>query len=347
MSEFDVSQAHILQHLNLVLYVGYVLEKFHGAVHRHIQHIRDAFSLEAHLEGLAVVAFAVTMFAGYVHIGQEIHLDRFVAVALAGFATTAAHVEGEASGLVPTDFRLGQSHVEGTDVGENTRISGRIRARSTTQRTLIHGHDFVNMLDSIQRIVGQRFAQRAVEMFREDGQQRVVDECALSAARHARDAGQCAQREGGGHTFEVVAARSAQGELEAVALAPFLRNLNAQVVVQVARCQCLLLEHLLRRALIDHLAAQTSRARSHIYDVIGGHHHVAVVLNDHNGISRIAQIAKGLNESHVVALVEADAGLVEDIEHIYQLRTNLRGQSDALTFATRECHRGAAEREIA
>ena len=327
--------------------MGYVLEKFHGAVHRHIQHIRDALSLEAHLEGLAVVAFAVTMFAGYVHIGQEIHLDRFVAVALAGFATTTAHVEGEASGLVAADFRLGQSHIQGTYIGENTRISGRIRARSTTQRTLIHGHDFVYMLNAVQGVVGQRFAQRAIEMFREDGQKGVVDERAFSAARHARDAGQCAQREGGSHTFEVVAARSAQGELEAVALAPFLRNLNAQVVVQVARCQCLLLEHLLRRALIDHLAAQTSRARSHIYDVIGGHHHVAVMLNDHNGISRIAQIAKGLNEAHVVALVEADAGLVEDIKHIYQLRTNLRGQSDALTFATRECHRGAAEREIA
>ena len=72
-----------------------------------------------------------------------------------------------------------------------------------------------------------------------------------------------------------------------------------------------------------------------------------LVKDDGEAVALLKKCAKGLNEAHVVALVKADAGLVEDIEHIYQLRTNLRGQSDALTFATRECHRGAAEREIA
>ena len=44
--------------------------------------------------------------------------------------------------------------------------------------------------------------------------------------------------------------------------------------------------------------------------------------------------------------MKADAGLVEDIEHIDKLRTNLRSQSDALALTTRERGRLAIQGEI-
>ena len=64
---------------------------------------------------------------------------------------------------------------------------------------------------------------------------------------------------------------------------------------------------------------------------------------------RVAQVAKFLEafqKSLVVALVQADARLVEDIEYIDQLTANLSSQTDALTLTARERSRLAVEREI-
>ena len=45
-------------------------------------------------------------------------------------------------------------------------------------------------------------------------------------------------------------------------------------------------------------------------------------------------------------MVQPDAGLVENIEHIHQLRSDLGGQADALRFASRQGAGGPVEREI-
>ncbi len=108
LAELDVAETYVLQRLDLLEYGGLVLEELHGTVDGHVEHVGDALALEAHLERLAVVALAVTLLAGHHHVGQEIHLDGLVAVAAACLATTALHVEREATGLVAADAGLGQ-----------------------------------------------------------------------------------------------------------------------------------------------------------------------------------------------------------------------------------------------
>ena len=49
----------------------------------------------------------------------------------------------------------------------------------------------------------------------------------------------------------------------------------------------------------------------------------------------------------VVALVQADAGLVEDVEHADQRRADLRGQADALRLAAGQRGRGALQGQVA
>ena len=51
-------------------------------------------------EGFLIVTATVTYVAEDVNVGQEVHLDALLAFALAGFAASALHVEGEAPGLV-------------------------------------------------------------------------------------------------------------------------------------------------------------------------------------------------------------------------------------------------------
>ena len=53
-----------------------------------------------------------------------------------------------------------------------------------------------------------------------------------------------------------------------------------------------------------------------------------------------------LRQLCVVALVQADARLIENVEHAHERGADLRGQPDALRFAAGERRCGAREREI-
>ena len=97
----------------------------------------------------------------------------------------------------------------------------------------------------------------------------------------------------------------------------------------------------MRCALKHHLAAQPSGARPHVDHIVGAEHHVLVVLYDHHRVAHVAQLLERLDEAYVVALVQPDAGLVEYVEHIHQLRPDLRSQPYALALAAREGGAGA------
>ena len=73
---------------------------------------------------------------------------------------------------------------------------------------------------------------------------------------------------------------------------------------------------------------------------------VLVVLDDQHRIAQLAQLFQGLNEPVVVALVQADRGLIQNVEHAAQPGADLRGQADALPFATAERGGVAVQREV-
>ncbi len=70
------------------------------------------------------------------------------------------------------------------------------------------------------------------------------------------------------------------------------------------------------------------------------------MLHHDDGVPRVAQSLQRLNQPTVVALVQSDAGLVQDVEHVHQLRPNLRGQPDALALSAGEGNRRTVERQI-
>ena len=99
-------------------------------------------------------------------------------------------------------------------------------------------------------------------------------------------------------------------------------------------------------ALRDDRAAVDARARPHVDDVIGGADRILVMLDHQHGVAEIAQPAERGEQHVVVALVEADLGLVEDVEHARQPAADLRGEADALALAAGERARGAIEVEV-
>ena len=100
------------------------------------------------------------------------------------------------------------------------------------------------------------------------------------------------------------------------------------------------------RALGDDLAAMDAGGRADVDDVVGLADRVLVVLDDDHGVAEVAQVLERVEQAGVVALVQADRGLVEDVEHAGQPRADLRGEADALALAAGERAGGAGEGEV-
>ena len=73
---------------------------------------------------------------------------------------------------------------------------------------------------------------------------------------------------------------------------------------------------------------------------------VLVVLHDDDGVAQVAQLLQGGQQALVVALVQPDGRLIEDVEHPHQPRADLRRQANALRLATRQRLRRATHGEV-
>src|SRR5262249_19877688 len=90
---------------------------------------------------------------------------------------------------------------------------------------------------------------------------------------------------------------------------------DGELVPQVLRCQrSRFLQQPLVVARVDDLAALFSRAKSDVDDVISDTNHVLVVLDDEHRVSLISQLLKNVDQSTVVANMQPDRWLVEDVE---------------------------------
>ena len=154
--------------------------------------------LNVNLQRLAVVALALAGLAGDVDVGQEVHLDLDDAVALAGLAAAALDVEAEAAGLVAAGLGLGEAGEPVADRAEGAGVGGGVGARGAADRRLVDVDDLVEMLEALDRLAGRRGLARAVQPHRGGLEQGLDGQRRLAAAGDAGDAGEGAEREGGG-----------------------------------------------------------------------------------------------------------------------------------------------------
>ena len=66
-----------------------------------------------------------------------------------------------------------------------------------------------------------------------------------------------------------------------------------------------------------------ARTGADINDMIGLEHGILIMLDDDHGVAEVAQAAQGAEQPFVVALVQANRGLVEHVEHAGQARADL------------------------
>ena len=75
-------------------------------------------------------------------------------------------------------------------------------------------------------------------------------------------------------------------------------------------------------------------ARPHIQQMVCRHHGFCIVLDHHHRVAQVTQAQQGLEQAPIIALMETDRRLVEDIEDADKAGTDLRGEPDALAFST-------------
>ena len=96
----------------------------------------------------------------------------------------------------------------------------------------------------------------------------------------------------------------------------------------------------------DDVAAACSGPRAKVHQVVRGPHGLFVVFHDEDGVAHVAQPFEAREQAGIVARVEADAWLVENVKDADQSRADLAREANALRFAPRERWRGAIEGEI-
>jgi hypothetical protein len=72
------------------------------------------------------------------------------------------------------------------------------------------------------------------------------------------------------------------------------------------------------RALGDDVAAVDAGRRAHVDQVVGGADRVLIVLHHQHGVAEVAQPPQRAQQPLVVALVQADRGFIQHIQHAGQ-----------------------------
>ena len=291
-------------------------EELGRLVDGHVQDVGDRLVLVTDLQGLPVVAGAVADLAGDVDVGQEVHLDLERAVALAGLAASALDVEGETPGSVAAHLRLGHGREDLADVVPHAGVGGGIGPRGTSDRRLVHVDHLVQVLHASHRLVPAGYAAGAVEAVGKHLVEDGVDQGGLPRPGYTRDGGEHAKREGDGDVLEVVLPGSDDGDLTVlIPLAPSSGNLDLTPPCQVVTGDGTLGSGQARDvAGVDDLTAQLAGSGPDVDDPVGRADGVLVMLDDDERIAQVPQPLEGLDESGVVALVQADTGLVQDVE---------------------------------
>jgi hypothetical protein len=104
--------------------------------------------------------------------------------------------------------------------------------------------------------------------------------------------------------------------------------------------------HIRRRPLGHNLPAALAGAGSHVDQPIGRAHQRLVVLHNQHGVALLLQLAKRLDQPLIVARVQTDRRLVENVKHADESRSNTCREADSLHLAAAERVRGAIERQI-
>src|SRR5947208_3931425 len=209
----DVSEADVVQRLELLPNAGLILEKVQGVFDRELEHVGDALAAETDFQCLSIVALSFAHLTRHVDVGEKVHLDLHETIALTRLTTPSLHVEGEASRPVTANLRLWQLREQLADRREQARIGRRIGSRRPTDGTLVDVDDLIDVLEPNDPFVRAWNDARSIEVAGERSVKDVLDQRRLPRARDAGDGDEDAEGNLDVEIAQVVLARALDADL--------------------------------------------------------------------------------------------------------------------------------------
>ena len=151
LAEMEVVEADVAEGLELAGDVGGVGEELPCLADFHVQQFCDVLPLPADLERVFGEPCPAALLAGHPDIRQEVHVEPGRAVALAGLAPAARHVEAEAARLPAALFRIGQHREQLADVVPHLHVGCGVAPRRAADRRLIDHDHLVEQLGPVDR----------------------------------------------------------------------------------------------------------------------------------------------------------------------------------------------------
>ena len=238
------------------------------------------------------------------------------------------------------------------DLVERLDVGDRIRARRAPDRRLVDEKRVLekfpprHRFDPAHRLAEMALGRMAaMELALEIAVDHVVEERALSRARHTGDGGERRQGNVHVHVGEIVQRGATHPQPVGARRPPCAGYADALLAREILTGERV--AGLRDRAGVNDVAATLSRAGAELDHEIGLADGAQIMLDHEHGVSCVAKTPEQRQQAVGVARMEADRGLIEDVQRVDQTRAQRVGQCDALGLATGEGAGLALEREIA
>ena len=172
-------------------------------------------------------------FAGHVHVGQEMHFNFNDAVAFAGLAPTAAHIEAETPRLIAAQLRFRRLAVQFTNRRENAGIRHRIGTRRASDRLLVDIDNFVDIFRAGNAFIRAGTVVFTIQTVGQSFVKDLVDQRTLTRTGYSGHDRQATQGKRHINILQVVFTRAADHEFFAVAFAALRRYGNVTLTREV------------------------------------------------------------------------------------------------------------------
>ncbi len=175
----------------------------------------------------------------------------------------------------------------------------------------------------------------------------VVDQRRFAAAGNAGDHDEAAQRKFDRDVLQIVLARAVHDQFLAVAVAASGGRFDPDRAGKILAGERSGISFDFARSAGGHqLPAQAAGAGSEIDHVIGALDGFGIVLHHQHRVAEIAQTRERIEQAVVIARVQPDGRLVQNIQHAAKLGADLRRQADALRFAARKRGGGTRQAQV-
>src|SRR5262245_30943328 len=151
LAEPQIAEPHAAQDLKLAGEARLAPEMEERLVGGEVQRLADVDAAIAHVEHLAAKARAAAGLAGHQQVGEEVHLHRHPAGALALLAPTPGRVEGERALLEAARQRAALVRVDLAERRVRPEVGDRTGARRLADRRLVDEHHPLETLEPAHR----------------------------------------------------------------------------------------------------------------------------------------------------------------------------------------------------